>query len=291
MERDELHRRNRHNGQYDFTKLIEAYPPLEKFVTLNKYSNLSIDFFNPTAVKALNKSLLLCYYGITDWDIPTNSLCPPIPGRADYIHYIADLIAPISWDRKITCLDIGVGSNCIFPIIGIAEYGWRFVATDISNQAITNANKIVANNNILKDNVELRLQSDSHSIFRGVIQPQDFFDITICNPPFHNSMQSAERGTRRKLSNLKKRHIDKAILNFGGRDNELWCEGGELRFVTDMIKQSREYSTQCGWFTTLISKEDNLEKLYHELKAAKIAEYRTIPMRQGNKISRILAWK
>jgi 23S rRNA (adenine1618-N6)-methyltransferase len=43
---------------------------------------------------------------------------PSIPGRADYIHYIADLLAesnngiiPRSWDQG---LDIGIGANCIY---------------------------------------------------------------------------------------------------------------------------------------------------------------------------------
>ena len=91
-ERNELHPKNKHNGQYDFTKLTENYPPLKKFVSLNPYGSQTIDFFNPQAVKALNKALLISYYGIRYWDIPKNYLCPPIPGRADYIHYIAELI-------------------------------------------------------------------------------------------------------------------------------------------------------------------------------------------------------
>lgn len=122
-ERSELHTRNKHNGQYDFSLLTENYPPLKKFVQLNPYGTQTINFFNPQAVKALNKALLISYYGIRYWDIPKNYLCPPIPGRADYIHYIADLIGSeaVSKDVKVEngeirksayrCLDIGVGAN------------------------------------------------------------------------------------------------------------------------------------------------------------------------------------
>ena len=125
-ERSELHTRNKHNGQYDFSLLTENYPPLKKFVQLNPYGTQTINFFNPQAVKALNKALLISYYGIRYWDIPKNYLCPPIPGRADYIHYIADLIGSeaVSKDVKVEngeirksayrCLDIGVGANCRF---------------------------------------------------------------------------------------------------------------------------------------------------------------------------------
>lgn len=133
-ERSELHTRNKHNGQYDFSLLTENYPPLRKFVLLNPLGIQTIDFFNPHAVKALNKALLISYYGIRYWDIPKNYLCPPIPGRADYVHYIADLIDPERVSntaneengdkpkRQCRCLDIGVGANCIYPIIGHVEY-------------------------------------------------------------------------------------------------------------------------------------------------------------------------
>ena len=41
----------------------------------------------------LNRALLKADYGIDFWDIPPNYLCPPIPGRVDYIHHLADLLA------------------------------------------------------------------------------------------------------------------------------------------------------------------------------------------------------
>src|SRR5690606_24715537 len=111
----------------------------------------SIDFFNPQAVKALNKALLFYYYDIVYWDIPENYLCPPIPGRADYIHYIADLLADnnkgiVPTGSEIKCLDIGVGANCIYPIIGVKEYGWSFIGADIDALAIKSAKKIIASN-------------------------------------------------------------------------------------------------------------------------------------------------
>lgn len=283
-----MHKKNRHNEQYDFEQLTASYPALEKYVSLNKYGTLTIDFFNPQAVKSLNKALLISHYNIEFWDIPENNLCPPIPGRADYIHYVAELITNKS---NVKCLDIGVGANCIYPIIGHAEYGWKFVGTDVSKIAIENATKIVNNNPTLKNNVELRLQENSKNIFKGVVSDNDFFDLSICNPPFHSSQQEAQRGTLRKLSNLKGKKITETSLNFGGVDNELWCDGGETKFIINMINESRGYKRNFGWFTVLVSKEENLNRLYNKLKDADIEEYRTINMQQGNKISRILAWR
>lgn len=293
-EKTELHQRNKHQEQYDFPKLIENYQPLKKFVALNPYGTLTINFFNPQAVKALNKALLITYYGINYWDIPANYLCPPIPGRADYIHYIADLIQSESKDedtKPYKCLDIGVGANCIYPIIGITEYGWTFVGSDIDSVSLENAHKIITCNPALAHKIELRLQKDSRKIFDGIISPQDYFDVTICNPPFHSSKEEAKEGTLRKLSSLKGEKITKAKLNFGGTSNELWCEGGEERFLLNMISESKKYQQNCGWFTCLVSKGKTLEQLYPKLKAAGVAEYKVIQMYQGTKVSRILAWR
>ena len=290
----ELHKNNKHQGKYDFPRLIENYQPLKKFVSPNPYGTPTINFFNPQAVKALNKALLITYYGISYWDIPKGYLCPPIPGRADYIHYLADLLQEgnnMGETKPCRCLDIGVGANCIYPIIGHTEYGWTFVGSDIDPVSIENARKIVTCNPVLAHKIELRLQKDSRKILDGIIATEDFFDVTLCNPPFHSSKEAAEEGNLRKLSSLKGKKITKTKLNFGGTSNELWCEGGEVRFLQNMITESRKYQRNCRWFTCLVSKKETLEKLYARLKAVNVAEYRVIPMCQGTKVSRILAWR
>ncbi|MEQ8685048.1 MAG: 23S rRNA (adenine(1618)-N(6))-methyltransferase RlmF [Imperialibacter sp.] len=299
MEKPKLHPRNKHRQRYDFKQLSKSHPALMPFVRLNDYGNESIDFFNPEAVKALNKALLKRYYNIKDWDIPKDYLCPPIPGRADYIHHMADLLAsshPLSKRGKpptgseIKCLDIGVGANCVYPIIGHSEYGWSFVGTDIDPVAIECANKIVESNAHLRGNVSLRLQPNSKDIFNGIIKKDEYFDLTICNPPFHASFAEAQSGTIRKLRNLKQKKITKPVLNFGGHNTELWYDGGEENFVRQMILQSKQFTTSCFWFSTLISKQSNLKNVYEALKKVGAVDIKTIPMGQGNKVSRIVSW-
>jgi 23S rRNA (adenine1618-N6)-methyltransferase len=294
-EKSKLHPRNKHRERYEFKQLIGSCPELAPFVSRNVYDDESIDFFNPEAVKMLNKALLKYFYHIDNWDIPQNYLCPPIPGRADYIHYCADLLSEcnngkIPTGNKIKCIDIGVGANCIYPIIGNREYGWSFAGSDIDYMAIESAMKIIEANPLLKWAIELRSQHNSKDIFYGIIQKDEYFDLSVCNPPFHSSLAKAQMGTLRKLSNLKGKKITKPALNFGGQSNELWCEGGELRFVRDMIQQSKQFATSCLWFTTLISKEANLKEVYSYLKKVEAVDVRTIPMGQGNKTSRIVAW-
>lgn len=243
----------------------------------------------------LNKALLKHFYEIDYWNIPQGYLCPPIPGRADYIHHIADLLASsnhgkIPTGSQIKCLDIGVGANCIYPIIGNKEYGWSFVGSDIEPISIQSATEIIEKNAYLKENIVLRLQLNSEDIFRGIINKDEYVDLTICNPPFHASVEEAQAGTLRKLSNLNRKRITKATLNFGGKNKELWCEGGEEKFIQKMIFQSQEFASSCLWFSTLVAKQAHLKAIYKALKTVKAVEVKTIPMSQGNKTSRIVAW-
>jgi len=299
-EKSGLHPRNKHRGRYDFNLLTSTYPTLRSFVTKNQYGDLSIDYFNPDAVKALNKALLLHYYKLTYWDIPSGYLCPPVPGRADYIHHVADLIYEtvdsetienrFSKQANVKCLDIGVGANCIYPIIGCAEYGWSFTGSDIDPAALESAGKIVERNSILRGKVELRLQENKFHFFKGVIDQNEFYDLTICNPPFHSSPAEVNNASTRKLSNLTQQRVTTPRHNFGGQNNELWYSGGEAAFVMGLIRHSRKFSDNCNWFTTLVSKQSNLNKVYKTLAMVHARTVKTIPMQHGNKMSRVIAW-
>ena len=290
-----MHARNKHRMGYDFKALIKAMPKLRPFVTVNRYENETINFADPEAVKMLNKALLKYHYEIGYWDIPADYLCPPIPGRADYVHYVADILASVNDNvvpkgKKVSVLDIGVGANCVYPIIGNREYGWSFVGTDIDAAAIESAQHIVSNNSNLKNAIEFRLQKFKTDIFLGVIKPGEQFDITMCNPPFHASVKEATEGSRRKWDNLGVKTVVDPVLNFGGQNTELWFPGGELNFLKLMATQSARFAKQCLWFTTLVSKKENLRGLYNALQKTGAKDVQTINMSQGQKVSRIMAW-
>ncbi|MGK5084587.1 23S rRNA (adenine(1618)-N(6))-methyltransferase RlmF [Bdellovibrionota bacterium FG-1] len=286
-----LHPRNRHQGHYDFEQLIKSSPDLAPFVSTTPYHKLSIDFSDPEAVKCLNRALLKHFYGISTWEIPPNYLCPPVPGRADYLHSIADLLSTtnggiIPRGASVRVLDIGVGANCIYPIIGHCEYGWYFIGADIDPIALASAKQIVQANPVLSNGIELRLQKSPLNIFKGLFQNDEVFDLSICNPPFHASLEDARKGSQRKWKNLGLT----PRLNFGGHGSELWCPGGEAAFVRRMIEESIEFSSRVLWFSTLVSKESTLPTVYAALKKAKATDSRTIEMAQGQKKSRIVAW-
>jgi 23S rRNA (adenine1618-N6)-methyltransferase len=283
-----LHPRNRHRGGLDFKLLTAARPELSRFVAVNQWGNESINFADPAAVKSLNAALLKQFYGVANWDIPPGYLCPSVPGRADYLHYLADLLAidgVIPRGPAVRALDIGVGANCVYPLIGAHEYGWSFVGTDTDPRAIASASRILESNPGLR--LELRLQPSPAKML--LLKPGETFAVTLCNPPFHDSPEAAAEGTRRKWKNLGE--TNRAVLNFGGGGAELWYPGGESRFIRKLIDESARAAVSCRWFTTLVSKSANLPAIKRALAAVRVRESRFVEMKQGQKTSRIAAWR
>lgn len=283
-----FHPKNKHKSGYDLEALQEVYPDLLPFVFENKYETKTIDFTNPKAVKALNTALLFKHYNISFWKFLETNLCPPIPGRVDYIHHIADLLKASEITDNVHVLDIGTGASCIYPILGYVEYNWSFVATDIDKKSLTQAQKIIDEND-LKDVISLRYQEDGSNIFKGVLNEDDKFTMSICNPPFYKSEAEAIEATTRKLKGLN-RVEGKPVRNFAGTNNELWYKSGEKAFIHNYLYESSLFKEQCIWFTTLVSKKDLVKGMYASLKKLGATNIKTINMGQGNKISRVVAW-
>lgn len=302
----EMHARNPHNAGYDFVALADVHPPLKGFLAANPVGKLTIDFSQPSAVKALNAALLKRYYHIEHWDIPDGFLCPAVPGRADYVHYIADLLAgpnnkSIPEGKHIKGLDIGTGANLIYPIVASQHYGWSMLGSDINPASFASAKLIIESNANLRKQVKVRQQKQGNLIFKGIINAGECYDFSMCNPPFHVSAEAASAGSRKKNKNLA-RHShkrrgkdstakDQTALNFGGQNNELWCEGGEFSFVKTMLLESAEFKSQVKWFTSLLSKKDNVEPLLKIAEKLGAIECRSINMSQGAKTSRFIAWR
>lgn len=287
-----MHPNNPHTNGYNIPQLVSANPALEKYTFTNKFKTLTIDFSDSNAVFELNKALLFHHYKLEYYSIPENYLCPAIPGRADYLFYINDLIDALDHKKptQIKGLDIGVGANCIYPILGASLFKWQMVGSDIDAIAVEAATKNINSNPSLKQYIEVRHQKTNANLFEGAILENEYFHFTMCNPPFYASEDKANKIAFQKLKNL---NPDKTIAelkrNFRGQSNELWCNGGEALFIKRMIKQSVSFKTQVGFFTTLVSKKEHLNTFYKQLKKLK-ATHQTIKMSQGNKISHLLIW-
>ena len=288
-----MHPNNPHINGYDIPALIRANPALEKHTFTNKFNTITIDFSDNAGVFELNKALLFHHYKLENYSIPENYLCPAIPGRADYLFHVSDLLEVLDLKKsnQIKGLDIGIGANCIYPILGASLFKWKMVGSDIDSIAVETATKTVNSNVSLKQNIEIRHQKTNANIFEGIIQKDEYFDFTMCNPPFYASEEEANKIAFQKLKNLNPdKTIAELTRNFNGQSNELWCNGGEALFIKRMIKQSRAFITQVGFFTTLVSRKEHLNTFYKQLHKFK-ATHQTIKMSQGNKISHLLIWR
>ena len=280
-----MHKNNKHQKGYDFIRLTQALPELKPFVFKNDYGTTTVDFANPEVVKLLNKALLKTHYKIDYWKFPDEHLCPPIPGRVDYIHHLKDLL---NLDISAKVLDIGTGATCIFPLLGCKVYNWQFVATDVDVLALKNAQTIIDKNS-LSATVELRFQPNKSNILKGIIKSADSFAMSMCNPPFYKNEQDAIDSTTRKLKGLKK-ESKIPVRNFSGTASELWYEGGEKAFLHNYLYESSLFKTNCFWYTSLVSNKDLMKSMQKSLKKLGATQVKVINMQQGNKISRVVAW-
>ncbi|WP_086476909.1 23S rRNA (adenine(1618)-N(6))-methyltransferase RlmF [Arenibacter amylolyticus] len=278
-----MHPKNPFISDYDFDRLVDKHPPLKQFVFINDYGNKTIKFGDKEAVKALNTGLLKTYYGLSYWDIPQNNLCPPIPGRLDYLLYISDLIPK----KQLRLLDIGTGANLIYPILGCRHFNWECTGSEVNLDSLKNAQAIIAKNTVL-ENIELRHQPFKNKILENLVLPEDYFDVVVCNPPFFKNKTEAIRRNQRKVNNLGLREADSQ--NFGGLSNELWYKGGETAFIKKMAAESILYKDQIQWFTSLVSQKENLKDIKRAVNKTAPITVRVINMDQGNKKSRFIAW-
>ena len=125
-------------------------------------------------------------------------------------------------------------------------------------------------------------------MFNGILKSTDVFSASICNPPFFKSEAEMLEASNQKLKGLGK--SENKIRNFSGKYNELCYKGGEKAFVHNYLYESSLFKTNCFWYTTLVSKKENVKSMYKSLNKLGATEIKTLPLQLGNKISRIVAW-
>ncbi len=282
-----MHQDNPHKNGYDFSLLEKENPSLAIYIQKSKKGK-TIDFTNNKAIIALNKALLNSHYGISFWEFNASNLCPPIPSRIEYLLQINDFLKQQGSKAPFDVLDIGTGATCIYPILGNKLLQWRFVGVDCNNKSMVSANTIIQKNK-LKSSISLRLQKDKKHILKNVILPKDAFTISICNPPFYRSKDEAVYNNEQKWKKLQK-EIGTG-RNFSGIADELWYPGGEKAFLHNYLYESSIYKEQFQWFSSLISKKENVKSMLASFKKMQVKEQHQIPIRIGNKQMRILCWK
>ena len=282
-----MHKNNKHSGDYDLEALVAVEERLKPFVHESEFGKMTIDFSSPKAVKALNTALLKLHYDVTYWEFPDVNLCPPIPGRVEYIHILNDLLKSSKLKTDINVLDIGTGATCIYPLLGNAQYGWKFTASEMDKRALDNSEKIIIQNK-LESEIELRFQLNPENILDGIVKPSDRFSVSMCNPPFFKDVAEATDKFQQKLKGLGKSADQER--NFSGTQKELCYPGGEKAFLHNYLYQSSLYKMSCFWYTSLVSKHALVGSMEKSLKKLGSTAIKILPMQLGNKRGRVVAW-
>ncbi|XP_024017386.1 U6 small nuclear RNA (adenine-(43)-N(6))-methyltransferase isoform X1 [Morus notabilis] len=312
-ERPTIHPKNKYSeNPPDFSLLASLYPSFHTFVFYSSDGRPRIDWTDFNATRELTRVLLLHDHSL-NWWIPDGQLCPTVPNRSNYIHWIEDLLlsniipkTEINRD-KVRGFDIGTGANCIYPLLGASLLGWSFVGSDVTDVALEWAERNVKDNPHISELIEIRRvesgentlsvedsqngrSSGSESkiqftdndtrycglpILVGVVRDGEKFDFCMCNPPFFETMDEA--GLNPKTS-------------CGGTPEEMVCPGGERAFITRIIEDSSVLKQTFRWYTTMVGRKSNLKFLISKLREVGVSIVKTTEFFQGQTCRWGLAW-
>jgi 23S rRNA (adenine1618-N6)-methyltransferase len=219
-----------------------------------------------TSHRQLTKSLLKRDFAL-ELKLPNDRLCPPVPNRWAYICWIQDLIDSTNpstltdcydSNRRVTGLDVGVGSSCIYPLLACAARpNWKFHGTEIDQRSYEYALHNVSSNE-LEQRIQLLKTSALHALIPLGALKVEKADFTMCNPPFFRSIEEMNSSTI-----VKGEHAG-AICT--GSEVEMITEGGEVTYISQMVDESYNLGKRVQWYTSLLGKLDTLPIIVEKLR-------------------------
>ncbi|KAF8438770.1 ribosomal RNA large subunit methyltransferase F-like protein [Terfezia claveryi] len=294
-----MHERNIYRAGVDFAQLGKDCPQFAKYLVKGPSQ---IDFHDPDAVRELTTSLLKRDFNLTV-DLPNDRLCPPVPNRLNYIHWLQDLLDSTSGgesdeydsEREVVGLDIGVGASCIYPLLGCATRpNWKFVGTgtvsftplplsrlpnrsiqpliDIDPLSLCHAQRQLTLNS-LHSRIHLIPTHPAAPFFSPALLVAPQLDFTMCNPPFYHS-PSPPTITSSSLPHLT--HLPTPITKLHppntsppqATQSEMSIPGGELPFVRRILHESAlpDVRTRVQWFSVMLGVKSHVVPLVDEIK-------------------------
>ena len=235
---------------------------------------------------ALTRGLLHMYLNVRLPQLPTHHLCPPVPNRLFYLHWIhTELLSQeqqvcrddqqrqISRSNGKVGLDLGVGASCIYPLLAARVFNDRMIGSDVNVEALQLAQANVDANQ-LQHQIHLLHVLPSHAQepstpLGGPLQrtldaiqtsKQQAFslssglDFVMTNPPFYdpNSMEEDQETAQ----------APPRIGDGRARTNMTMLEGsypqGEVGFVVDVLVDSLRARTSSRWFSSMLGKKTSL---------------------------------
>ncbi|KAK6916694.1 METTL16/RlmF family [Dillenia turbinata] len=324
-ERPTIHPKNRYSDSPpDFSLLASLYPSFKPFVFYTRDCRPRIDWTDFNATRELTRVLLLHDHGL-NWWIPDGQLCPTVPNRSNYIHWIEDLLASdiitkINTDlNNVRGFDIGTGANCIYPLVGASLLGWNFVGSDVTDVALEWAEKNVKSNPHISELIEIRKvpcaekdlsgQDSSNCDGESSTNPLEEVKPLESSPPMMASSEDTNYlGPPILLGVVKDgekydfcmcnppffESMEEAGLNprtsCGGTPEEMVCQGGERAFITRIIEDSVKLKQIFRWYTSMVGKKSNLKSLISKLRDVGVTIVKTTEFVQGQTSRWGLAW-
>ena len=283
-----MHPRNRYKERPpDFAALArtdEAFAKLLQPASSGGGGIAQLDWSTPQAALELCRVLLWHDFGVR-WEMPPDRLSPTVPSRLNYLLWLEDLLAPQSGDAVLG-VDIGTGASCIYPLLGRAQLGWRFLATDIDPASVAAARHNVALNG-WEAQVEVRevgVPPDAQPrgaapLLCGVLREGERAAFCMCNPPFYDEAEAEAR------PGPAPRHAPCA-----GSRGEQFTPGGEVGFVLRLVRESQQLGAQVGWYTSLLGRKASLRPVLRALRKARAPRVRTAELAQGVTLRWVVAW-
>ncbi|KIL56479.1 hypothetical protein M378DRAFT_89211 [Amanita muscaria Koide BX008] len=288
-----MHPRNPYRQLLDFASLAEAYEPLKPHLKPTRSPtagglSYTIDFKNSESQRQLTKAILYRDFGLRI-ALPDHRLCPPVPNsRLNYILWLQDIIKAHDeyMDRPASCicgLDIGTGASAIYLLLGCrVEPSFRFIGTELDDISFSYATQNVESNG-LSDRIHLiKTTSNDPILLPFDLNPAWSCDFTMCNPPFYESEEEMARSAQAKEL------APNAVCT--GAQVEMVTPGGELAFVSQIVKESLKYTTRCRWYTSMLGKLSSLTKLVGLLREYAISNYAITEFVQGQTRRWAVAW-
>ncbi|PRP85949.1 methyltransferase-like protein 16 [Planoprotostelium fungivorum] len=280
---EKLHARNALRDRPDFKELGTKYPEFGKFLSEKASGKLQLDWTNGEAVREYNITLLKHYYNIT-LTLPSDQLCPPVANRANYIHWIEDLIqidpASRAGRGSVRGIDIGTGASCIYPLLGckINHPNWSFLAVDNDAQSLYIAEQnLNLNRQWLSDQnqsslIQLRHVTDGTTLdYLG----QETYDFLMTNPPFFSDLEETQLNER---------------VDATAKATEVVTQGGEVEFVGKIVENSMRTKGQVTWYTAMIGRKIDLTVLERKLRQCGVPHVKTSELSQGKTTRWAIAW-
>ncbi|EZA50536.1 Methyltransferase-like protein [Ooceraea biroi] len=274
-----IHPRNKYKTPPDYKKLAIKYPEFRQIAITDLAGRVRIDFQNEKSLRTLTETLLMHDFGLLV-RIPPDKLNPTITLRMNYILWIEDLMNHLKLKMdKVTGIDIGTGATCIYALLLAKIYGCHMIGTEVDEASVEHARDCIQGNNL--ENLIKVITVNAGRIFKDVIESNDAYDFSMCNPPF---FESADDDAERIAKALPPRNAST------GNASELKTVGGEWAFVAQMIDESIELRDRIKVYSTMVGRKTDLMRLKQEIVSRGTTNVTWTEFCQGHTTRWGLAW-